>query len=371
MTRTSLERRPFGCAIAVIALILTAPAAHAQSAGQAGASTTSETLEPGWNRIDGGSSTICSLGSPYAFFVEPGDARRLMVYFAGGGACWSAETCNVQARPRYFNPAVNAQGRPRSGIFDTTRADNPVRGFTKVFVPYCTGDVHLGARTTRYTLPASNGEPERTIEIHHNGGANADAALNWIYAHVAAPQTILVTGESAGSAATPFYAAVLAERYPASRVVQLGDASNAYEGAGAATANWGLYTRLRAANAFRDLDTTKFNYLSLFQLAARSSPRITFAVVNSVDDSSQTFYLWSLDHKSPAAAKLLARHDRELSQSIPGYHSYTYPGWTHTIIGRPEFYTLTVDGIRLRDWVAQLLDGSPVRSVGTSLFPRE
>jgi hypothetical protein len=41
----------------------------------------------------------------------------------------------------------------------------------------------------------------------------------------------------------------------------------------------------------------------------------------------------------------------------------------HTIIGRPEFYTMTVDGIRLRDWVAQLVDGSRVQSVGTALFP--
>lgn len=370
MTRTSLNRRPFGCAIVVIALMLTTPLAHAQSARQAGASKSSETLEPGWNRIDGGPSTICSLGTPYAFFVEPGDARRLMVYFAGGGACWNAETCNDKARPRQFNAAVNA-GRPGSGVFDTTRADNPVRDFTKVAVPYCTADVHLGARTTTYTLPASNGEPERTFEIHHNGGANADAALNWIYAHVAAPQTILIAGASAGSAATPFYAAVLAEHYPAARVVQLGDASNAYEGARAAATSWGLYARLRAAKAFRDLDSTRFDYLSLYQLTARSSPRITFAVVNSLDDSVQTFFLRSLDQNSPTTATLLARHDRELSQSIPGYHSYTYPGWKHTIIGRPEFYTLAVDGIRLRDWVAQLLDGSPVRSVGTSLFPRE
>ena len=371
MTRTSLNRRLFACAIVLVTMTLTAPVVHAQSAGRAGASTSSETLEPGWNRIDGGPSTICSLGSPYVFFVEPGDARRLVVYFAGGGACWNAEMCNADARPRRFNPAVSVQARPHTGIFDTTRADNPVRDFTKVFVPYCTGDVHLGARTTTYTVPASNGAPERAIEIHHNGGANADAALNWIYAHVAAPQTILVAGESAGSAATPFYAAVLAERYPAARVVQLGDASNAYEGAGAAATSWGLYARLRAAKAFRDLDTTKFNYLSLFQLASRSSPRITFAVVNSVDDSTQTFYLRSLDHNSPTTATLLGRHDRELSQSVPGYHSYTYPGWKHTIIGRPEFYTLTVDGIRLRDWVAQLIEGAPVRSVGTSLFPRD
>ena len=370
MTRSSVRRRLVGRAIVCLAMMVAAPVARAQSAGQAGAATSPEALEPGWNRIDGDPSTICSLGSPYAFFVQPGDARRLMVYFAGGGACWNAETCNVDVRPRHFSAAVNPQ-RPSNGIFDTTRADNPVRAFTKVFVPYCTADVHLGARTTTYTIPASNGNPEHTIEIHHNGGANADAALKWVYAHIAAPQTILVAGESAGSAATPFYAAVLAEHYSAARVVQLGDASNAYEDADAAKTSWGVVSRLRADKAFRDVDSTSLNYLSLFEFAARSSPRITFAVVNSIDDSTQTFYLRSLDHNSPTTATMLARHDRELSQSIPGYHSYTYPGWKHTIIGRPEFYTMSVDGVRLRDWVAQLLDGAQVRSVGTALFPRE
>ena len=369
MSRRRIDCHVMRRALASAAMVLVASVAHAQSAGQSDRSGTLAGLAPGWNRIDGGPTTICSLGSPFVFFVEPGDETRLMVYFEGGGACWNAETCDVKASAHYFKPEVPAKERPYTrGLFDTTRVDNPVRGFTKVFVPYCTGDVHLGAHTTTYTLPASNGNAERTFEIHHNGGANADAALVWIYAHVAAPRTIFVTGESAGSVPTPFYAAVLAEHYSDARIVQLGDASSAYEDAGASAANWGLYARLRAVDAFRGLDTTRFDYLSLFQLAARSSPRITFAVVNSVEDSTQTFYLRSLDPKSPSVATLIARHDRELTASIPRYRSYTYPGWKHTIIGRPDFYTMTVDGVPLRDWVARLIEGSAVATVGRELF---
>ena len=294
-----------------------------------------------------------------------------MVYFQGGGACWNAETCDVKGRTQYFKPAVPAKERPHgNGLFDSTRTDNPVRGFTKVFIPYCTGDVHLGARTATYTVPDTAGTPAHTFDIHHNGGANADAALKWIYEHVAAPQTILVAGESAGSVPTPFYAAILAEHYVNARIVQVGDASNAYDGVGSRAASWRIFSRLRGANAFRDMDTTRFNYLSLFQLAARSSPRITFAVVNSVQDSSQAFYLRTMDRNSPGVPAMLARHDRELSDSIPRFHSYTYPGWTHTIIGRPEFYTMTVDGVRLRDWIAGLIDGSDVPSVGRELLGR-
>ena len=371
MTRTSRDSRLCRRTMFALAMVLVASVARAQSASQSGVAGGLDALAPGWNRVDGGPTTTCSLGSPYGFFVEPGDSRRLMVYFQGGGACWDAETCDVKRRTHYFKPAAPAKERPNSeGVFDSTRADNPVRGFTKVFIPYCTGDVHLGARTVTYTAPDTAGTPAHTFEIHHNGGANVDAALNWIYGHVAAPQTILVTGESAGSVPTPFYAAILADRYPTARIVQLGDASSAYDGVGRRTANWSIFSRLRVANAFRGIDTTTFNYLTLFQLAARSSSRITFAVVNSVEDSSQAFYLRALDPNSPTVRTMLARHDRELSDSIPRFHSYTYPGWMHTIIGRPEFYTMTVDGVRLRDWLAELIDGSDVPSVGRELLGR-
>jgi len=351
-------------------LALVASCAHPRAAGQTGASQLAGGLSAGWNRIDGGPKTICSRGSPYAFFVQPGDPHRLMVFFQGGGACWNAKTCDDKGRNEYFKEAVGARERPSStGIFDTTRSDNPVREFTKVYVPVCTGDVHLGDRTTTYVVPASNGEGERSFVIHHNGGANVDAALAWTYAHVAAPRLIFVTGESAGSVATPFYAAVLAGHYPKARVVALGDASNAYEPAGKATAAWGVVARLRAEKAFQSVDSTSLSQLGPFRLAAQSAPRIRFAVVNSVDDSTQAFYLRSLDPKSPPVRVLIARHNRELEQSMPDFHSYTYPGWMHTIIGKPGFYTTTVEGVRLRDWVAGLLDGSRVRSVGMEVVP--
>jgi hypothetical protein len=40
----------------------------------------------------------------------------------------------------------------------------------------------------------------------------------------------------------------------------------------------------------------------------------------------------------------------------------------HTILRRPEFYSLMVDGVLVRDWVADLLDGKHVSDVGQSLL---
>jgi len=59
-------------------------------------------LAPGWNIIEPGGDTVCSDGTPYKFFVRPGAADKLMVYFQGGGACWTGVTCDPDLTPTYY-----------------------------------------------------------------------------------------------------------------------------------------------------------------------------------------------------------------------------------------------------------------------------
>jgi hypothetical protein len=42
---------------------------------------------------------------------------------------------------------------------------------------------------------------------------------------------------------------------------------------------------------------------------------------------------------------------------MPRFHAFTAPGTLHVILNRPEFYTVTVERRRLRDWVAELASG--------------
>ena len=68
-------------------------------------------------------------------------------------------------------------------------------------------------------------------------------------------------------------------------------------------------------------------------------------------------------------AGLLAANLGDIRQVNPALRSYTSPGAMHTILRRPEFYSLTVDGVAIRDWVAALLDGERAFDVGQSLLP--
>lgn len=370
---------------AAFAIVVLASCGRARPAGQSAAPLASVgSLVPGWNRIPGGPHTTCALGTPYAFFVEVGDPRKVMIFFQGGGVCWDAATCDPRSKTHNYKPVVGQQERPyRTGILDPTNPENPTRGYTKVFVPYCTADLHLGARTVAFDVPAMPPDSAHLFEIHYNGVANAMVALDWVYAHVPSPQTIFVTGVSAGSVPTPVYAAAVSKHYPRARVVQLGDGSGSYGNASGITTSWRGLPALRALNVLPAIDSATLTYSALYGLAARSSSRISFAQINSADDSTQTYFLRLADRSSPAVPVLLARNFAEIKRALPSFRSYTIPGVTHTIIWRPEFYTTSVDGVRLRDWVDAFINGAPpcssdarpatplscVGDVGTSLLP--
>src|SRR5687768_15826477 len=53
------------------------------------------TLAPGWTEFLPGGETICSRGTPYAYYVRPGTVNRVVIDFIGGGACWNQLTCSV------------------------------------------------------------------------------------------------------------------------------------------------------------------------------------------------------------------------------------------------------------------------------------
>ena len=86
------------------------------------------------------------------------NSTKVLIFMEGGGACFNTTTCNTNPS-KYaeadFNAAVAAGGAAGfNGTFDTmhtngilSRADakNPVKDYSMIYVPYCTGDVHAGA----------------------------------------------------------------------------------------------------------------------------------------------------------------------------------------------------------------------------------
>ena len=102
------------------------------------------------------------------------------------------------------------------GIFDVARADNPFRDHSFIYVPSCTGDVHLGDVTREYS-------PELTVE--HNGFVNGTAALNYLAEHYPDAAQVVVVGKTGGSIAAPVYGGLVADLLPDAQVTVFGGQS--------------------------------------------------------------------------------------------------------------------------------------------------
>ena len=315
-----------------------------------------------WNAVEPGGRTACSDGSPYRFHVRPGASDKLVIHFNGGGACWSPETCDPAAKRDVrvytpsaappFNTPINA-----NGIFDDRNTANALRDWSMVFVSYCTGDVHIGARRTTYRLGT------RRFAIEHKGFTNASAALGWTYRNFKAPKTVLVTGSSAGGVAAPFYAGTIAQHYPDARVAVISDGAGAYR----SKAIPGIFARWGAGEVaprwIRARGKLPLNIETFFKRTAETFPGVLQVQYNNAADGVQGMFLTLLGHEKPDVERLLRANLEELRTAIPAFRSYIAPGTAHTVLGRPAFFTEKPEGVALTGWVADIAAGKAIADV--------
>ena len=161
--------------------------------------------------------TICGNGSQYKFYVyDSRTSNNLLLYFEGGGACWDYPSCSGQAgilgaahpngipdnyiadfQPRYVSPLVNGAD-PGLPLF-RPKKDIATKGYDVVYMPYCTGDVHVGNNVVTYTDPAGVNPP---ITWRHVGFNNTRKALDYLHTRFPTVGKLLVSGFSAGGTAT-------------------------------------------------------------------------------------------------------------------------------------------------------------------------
>lgn len=333
--------------IGVFALLLSAPAFAKEAPANE------------WTTIRPGGGTVCSDGSPYSFSVKPAASDRLAIFFNGGGACWSAETCNPKAeRPVYYSTVSFPGNNPatRSGIFDATRPDNPLREWSVVVVTYCTGDVHLGARRVEYV------SGKNKFFIEHKGYRNSTAVLAWAFKHYPAAQSVLVTGSSAGAIAAPFYAGVVAKRYPKARVSVLGDAAGAYRAASVPGILRGWGVEKIAPAWLRKRGGLPLNFETFYKVNATKFPQVRQAQYNAARDAEQGFFLQLMGERTEVEQALRANLI-ELRRDVPDFRTYIAPGTSHDALGFPSFYDFNVGGVSPARWISDFVAGKPVDDV--------
>lgn len=315
--------------------------------------------------IDGESFTPTCSGAPgadpaFRFWMHEGTVNRLVVFFDGGGACWDDATCTrvgLRDTPRDENWLYKAELLPgdnpnaMQGIFDLSNPANPLREWSFVFVPYCTGDVHSGSHTVTYTNPQT-GQP---YTIHHRGSDNFQAVLAWMRQNFRAPDAILVTGSSAGAYGAATQYARVRDAFPRGRAVMLGDAGQGVSTPGFVTernANWG-YDLPRSVFGDQPAEGT-----DIVGTLATHFPRDRFAQYTTAHDHVQVAY-YALMGAQNACAAWTDSMSRALTtrEQAPNFRAYLAAGDTHTILRSPLFYTETSGGEPFATWLAELVDG--------------
>jgi hypothetical protein len=315
----------------------------------------------------------------FKFFVRPGDPQKLAVVFDGGGACWDNLTCSFPfdspGRDRsiaFYNPAIPRGLDPSvyGGLLDFQNPANPAADWTVVTIPYCTGDVHLGAVDRTYDTVGHPALP-RQITIRHRGYDNFMVVLDWISRNVPGGVTdLLVTGASAGGYGAAAHFPWLARQYPQARLSVLADAS---QGVSTAEFDSGATGRRQwnpqlppwvFGNDPLDVPSSQ-----LIRYGALAYPEARFAQFSHVQDGVQVgFYGYMKLRYGPGGncrnvtpdwnQQMLASlaEDQAL---LPNFRSYLLPGTSHTIIGDDGFYAASPAGPSFASWLGAMLGTDP------------
>ncbi|MBI5929851.1 MAG: hypothetical protein HY862_11110 [Chloroflexi bacterium] len=360
-------KKYFSVLMLVLAIFVSALGTHPLHAQDDGMPTLDQ-LSAGWNTLFPGGDTLCAHGTEYSFHVRRAESSHLLIFFNGGGACWFGRICDEGSTT--YNPAAdNDSNDPNAlpgGIFDFDNPENPFAYYNMVFVSYCTGDVHIGNQEETYEVPAFGDVAAHEVTIYHYGYHNAMSALNWTFENFTSPDTIFVAGSSAGSIASPFYAGLVAEHYPDARIAQLGDGSGGYRAPeAAATLNeaWGVASIWPDWEQYANATPENIVFESYYLATSSRFPNMTMATYNAANDSTQNLFLAVLGAGGTPLVERIQANNADLAAAIPSFHSYIAGGTLHTILRLPEFYAYTVEGVRIRDWVANLANGEAVEDV--------
>ncbi|RHX94239.1 pectinacetylesterase [Leptospira yasudae] len=373
----------------------------------AGASYTNRAFTPSCTGADG--NTTFSI---YRKKVSASN-KKLLINFMGGGACWSNYNCFGNSTTTYFNQLNSVPDLfvklAFQGVMNAGNASNPFKDYDVVFIPYCTGDLHIGSKDMTYTNPNTG----TATVVKHRGYDNVLATLKYIQSEYTGVENVFVTGQSAGG-----YGALL--NYPIVRetvkglnasvkVNLLSDASNGVVPAGFfnnLSTQWGADPNLPtwvtgiAANyltagapSIQDFFTkvsTYYNgsgdktgqYTALFD----GNQRFFYKVMNIINaaptysdskttdpyDSSKTYSALFGDSDGSSApdgtpastngsscgwSQQAVTSMTGISGGAANYSYYIAPGDVHTITTSEEMYNVNAGGTNFVTWLTTLSTG--------------
>jgi hypothetical protein len=293
--------------------------------------------------------TVCSNGSQYRFwYYDSPTSNNMVISYEGGGACWDYPSCSgqtgilgaanpngiptdyiTQMKAKFVSPIINGAD-PGIPLF-RSKTNLVTNGWDMVYMPYCTGDVHVGNRVVTYNDPTGVNPP---ITFRHNGYNNSVAALNFLHTRFPSIGKLLVTGFSAGGVATNtiFYQA-RRTLVPTVKAYLLNDSGPVFPAPNSSYSSWQLHqtitTSWNMASLFSQLPApfNPTNYGSINQMVAQQFPNDLMAYTGYSSDYN--FSRFSYERFFPGITKdgVLAKwraDQTNLINQIKVYANWSY-----------------------------------------------
>ena len=324
-----------------------------------------------WEKVAGTDECECSDGTGFHYWLHEGDPTKVAFVLEGGGACFSAGTCgpengtskrNLESDLADEPGYVHSDGTPTpatDGLVDVANPDNPLAGYSVVYVPYCTGDLHLGDATRDY----GGG-----VVVEHKGRHNATTALEGMAREFPDAEEVVVLGFSAGSAGAPLYGGLAHDLLPDADITVIADASGAYPPDEAVTSAvgglWGIFDSLPAWPESAGQPPTAWSLPGLFVQTGRHVPGIALATVDTANDQVQRRFSDLIGFSGTPLPELIDRNAQFIESAGVEVSSWVGPGTQHVNTAADDvLYGSEVEGTALIDWISDFLAGEDVPDV--------
>ncbi|WP_405229973.1 pectin acetylesterase-family hydrolase [Lentisalinibacter sediminis] len=310
---------------------------------------------------------LCINGSEYAVFTKGKDPTKLLIFLQGGGACWANFpfcSFSVDGIPVLGQSDQSPPQDVPTGIWRDDPS-NPLSDYSIVYLPYCDGSVFIGDNQ----LPLN---PETDVSYplplfpdgirYHRGLQNLSAGIDVAKDFFPDAHRVVVAGSSAGGVGASAFAPLLVrlaygDEQQLSVINDAGPVAVNLNGLGLLTA------QIRAA----DWKFSQFypesceeckavgQGTALIKWRLDNDSTIREAFYSTDGDSTNRGFLFVPD-QTQYRQLLLSEHG-ELHEAYPArYKRFIVSGDdSHTALQLPRFYTATVDGVPLVDWVADFL----------------
>lgn len=233
-----------------------------------------------------------------------------------------------------------------------------------VFVPYCTGDGHIGNSTTKYL----------DTTVHHKGHVNFMTALDWAVKYFPEEmEEVTIVGSSAGSVGALVNWPFIANRYPKAQIKVFADS---YVGVFAedqynqGMVNWNAqFPTFVPGVSISTFGTWTDGIMCRYaQTLALWAPDARIGLYTSDHDVIQTgFYTAGFGPDGVVDPTEWTNKMRAIvscyQQNTATVHTYIGTGDSHVTSQTPGYFSVVADDVHLAAWVDLLIERGGVYNV--------